>query len=99
MENLHSTPQTPKEIMEQAVQGYLDTNLYPKYSKPFQLQELRKSELAQMTRPHRLVYEAIMKNVGEEDLSVYDRDWLNGLNEVGMRFESEITLPYWYFEK
>lgn len=84
--------------LETQVQNYCNDNLYPGWSKPFQVGEITPDEHAQQVRKYANVYVVRFSNVGEQDLSTIDRPWLTGLSEVGEQSGVELRLPYWYFE-
>lgn len=88
----------PKEMLKAEIQDFLDRNIYPGFRLPFRLQELRVNDLTRQIRDTSS-YVVIFKGIQEEDLPVIDREWTAKLWEIGQRWEMELRLPYWYFEK
>jgi len=41
----------------------------------------------------------ILRGLEEEDIGTLDRDWREGLMQVGVKWETELRLPSWYFER
>lgn len=95
---LDNRQQSPEEMFKAEIQDFFDQNIYPGFRRPFKLKELRDDELARQVRDtHSFV--VILEGVQEEDLPYNDREWTGKLWEIGQRWEMELRLPHWYFEK
>ena len=77
---------TPGQMFQRDVQQYLDGHIYPGFTAPFQLEGISTDEQVKRARP-------------EEDIGTLDRDWREGLMQVGVKWETELRLPSWYFER
>lgn len=100
MSQQHEIEKTPsaEDMLQAEIKEFLDRNPYPGFSNPFRLKELRVNELTGQVRDTRS-FVIILEGVGEEDIPNLEREWMRALYEIGERWEMELRLPHWYFEK
>ncbi len=90
---------SPEEFLKGSIQTFFDNNIYSGFSRPFQLDRLEKDETVTQVRPGSNAYNSLLVGNWEEMISKSDNAWAKGLYNLGMQFEMELRLPYWYFEK
>ena len=90
---------TPGQMFQRDVQQYLDGHIYPGFTAPFQLEGISTDEQVKRARPDAQAKVVILRGLEEEDIGTLDRDWREGLMQVGVKWETELRLPSWYFER
>ena len=88
-----------EEFVKAAIQTFFDGNIYIGFSRPFQLDRPEPDENVARVKPHTTAFNTLLVGNWEECISEVDRNWQQGLYGVGLQFEMELRLPYWYFEK
>ena len=82
------------EALKSAVRDFFSTNIYKGYLKPFELQRIIWSEL----NPD--IVCAVPVSVLEEiEINDQDRDWEKRLADLGERFNVDLCLPHWCYQK